>query len=136
MQYLTIDNVGDPKLVPVDRPPDNFGGIGDVIDFKLVIDGHEVPYLTIRAWDVPTNSTERAAYIAQFEDRSPRLTAAMRRGERIFNLTFDNRYGHTCAESELAEWGWFMANAMAVSAGYTSHGAESRLINRHGPSRR
>jgi hypothetical protein len=131
MQYLTIDNVGAPKLIPLPRPETKDAPEG----FKLVIDGHEVPYLGIEAWDVPTDPDKRAAYIAQFEDRSPRLTSAMARGERIFNLTFDNRYGHTCPESELADWGWFMANAMAVSAGYTSHGKGSRPINRHGPSR-
>lgn len=39
-------------------------------------------------------------------------------------------------ESEVEKWAWFMAHAMAVSAGYTSHGENSRLINRHGPSRK
>jgi hypothetical protein len=135
MQYLTIDNVGAPKLVPFERPEDDYATLGAASDFRLVIDGHEVPYLTVRAWDVPTDPEQRATYIAMFEDRSPRLTSAMARGERIFNLTFDNRYGLTCPESDLAEWGWFMANAMAVSAGYTSHGKGSRPINRHGPSR-
>lgn len=103
--------------------------------YTIHCDDHDLPYITAVAWPAPEDPEERARYIAVFEDRSPHLTRAMANGERIFNLTLDNRFGIDAPESELERWAWFLANAMAVAAGYTSHGRNSRRINRHGPSR-
>jgi hypothetical protein len=106
--------------------------------FLLVWEGHVVPYIHV------TNVTDQWRGYAKewggdhrevtFE--AHRIARAVRGGERVFNLDLDGRFGHTCIESELFGWTFFLANAMAVSAGYTSHGPSSRRINRHGVSRK
>ena len=50
------------------------------------------------------------------------------------SLLLDNRFGMDTTEEELARWAPFLANAMAVSAGRTSHGERSYLRNPHGRS--
>lgn len=54
--------------------------------------------------------------------------------EGAVSLTLDHRYGMDTTEEELARWAPFLANAMAVSAGRTSHGANSFIRNPHGRS--
>lgn len=55
--------------------------------------------------------------------------------ERSYVLTVDDRFGTVAVPyAELWRWLWVMAQAMAVSAGFTSHGPDARLLNPHGPS--
>lgn len=75
----------------------------------IVVDGYEVPYL--EAWK--TNLPD---------------------GQIYYHISLDNRFGISGTEAEIKKWIRFIANAMAVSAGRTSHGPNSRLINRHGES--
>jgi hypothetical protein len=50
-----------------------------------------------------------------------------------YTISLDNRYGTSAMTyEELWKQAWFWANAMAVAAGYTSHGPNARRINRHG----
>lgn len=132
MRLQSYDETFKASLAPVD------GGLasGDKPLYRIHVDHHDVPYVTAQEWaDVPAEPDALKQYISAFEDRSPEVTTALARGERIFNLTLDQRFGITVPESELDRWAWFMANAMAIAAGYTSHGIHSRPINRHGPSR-
>jgi hypothetical protein len=69
------------------------------------------------------------------EPEAEHITQARARGERIFTLMLDDRFGITAPESEVERWASFLADAMAISAGYTSHGKNSRRLNRHGVSR-
>lgn len=48
------------------------------------------------------------------------------------SLTLDGRFGLDTTEEECARWLPFLANAMAVAAGRTSHGANSNIRNPHG----
>lgn len=55
--------------------------------------------------------------------------------ERSYVLTVDDRFGTIAVPyEELWRWLWVMAQAMAVSAGFTNHGPEARLANPHGPT--
>lgn len=104
--------------------------------FRLMVDGHEVPYIQV----VDVTDEWRAAPPSDPEkwaDDAYRLQrVAVETGERVFSLTLDGRFGITATESEVERWTWFLANSMAVSAGYTSHGTNSRRLNRHGTSTR
>ena len=46
-----------------------------------------------------------------------------------WELVFDGRFSITATGAELNYWLWFLANACAVSAGFTYHGPESRPLN-------
>jgi hypothetical protein len=100
---------------------------------KLSVDEHRVPYIEMS--DVTDKWKGFDPEGNDVTDEARRLANAVLAGERVFNLTLDDRFGQTATESELHNWGWFLANAMAVSGGYTSHGQNSRRINRHGVSR-
>lgn len=132
MKLQTVDDSIAPRLV---RIPSHLGDDDPHPKYRLVVEDHDVPYLELMQWVVPSDPKALKSYLAQFEDRSPHLVEAMRQGQRIFDLQLDNRYGCTVTEGELERSAWFWANAMAVSAGYTGHGRTSRPINRHGPSR-
>jgi hypothetical protein len=73
----------------------------------LEVDGHEVPYLHGVYYD----EGEHAGFV---------------------RLTLDRRFGLDTTVEGLGEWAWFLANAMAVSAGRTSHGENSYVRNPHG----
>jgi hypothetical protein len=47
----------------------------------------------------------------------------------MYQVHLDNRFQITCTHDELNKWGWFIANAMAVAAGYTSFGPNCQLNN-------
>ena len=48
------------------------------------------------------------------------------------SLILDSRFGIDTSQEELERWLPFLANAMAVAAGRTSHGANSNIRNPHG----
>lgn len=54
--------------------------------------------------------------------------------EDLICLTLDERFGLDTNEEECSRWVPFLANAMAVAAGRTSHGQHSYLRNPHGRS--
>lgn len=66
----------------------------------------------------------------------PYITGFEHEGEHAgrVSLTLDGRFGMDTTVEELGRWAWFMANAMAVSAGRTSHGPNSYVRNPHGRS--
>mgnify|MGYP005822958257 CR=1 FL=1 len=71
---------------------------------EIVIDDHLVPYLK-----------------------------AYRTGVDEWSLSLDNRFVvSNCSKEELKKWVWFIANAMAIAAGYTSFGKNSKPYNRFG----
>ncbi len=47
------------------------------------------------------------------------------------HLVLDNRFGITTTRAELQNWAWFLANAMAVAAGFTSFGEPSHSLLRN-----
>jgi hypothetical protein len=56
------------------------------------------------------------------------LLAAGIDGERV-NLFLDRRFGIETTKEECARWIPFLANAMAIAAGYSCHGENSQSIN-------
>jgi hypothetical protein len=46
-------------------------------------------------------------------------------------LVVDDRWEVDASEEEIMRWGYVLAQAMAVGAGYTYHGPDSRPLNRH-----
>ena len=52
-----------------------------------------------------------------------------------YDLVLDRRFGiHVKTEEEFQQYAWFLANAMAVAAGFTSFGSNSSVRNDYGPS--
>lgn len=83
-------------------------------DYRLIVDGYQVPYVKLRRLK---NNDEPTALDAM----------------ESWQVLIDDRLSAVVTKSELNTWGYILANAMAVAAGYTSHGPNSRPINRHGP---
>ncbi len=54
--------------------------------------------------------------------------------EGLISLILDNRFGLDTNPEECERWLPFLANAMAVAAGRTSHGEHSNIRNPHGES--
>lgn len=54
--------------------------------------------------------------------------------EGLISLILDNRFGLDSNAEEIERWVPFLANAMAVAAGRTSHGEHSNIRNPHGES--
>jgi hypothetical protein len=50
----------------------------------------------------------------------------------LISLILDDRFGLDTNTEELERWLPFLANAMAVAAGRTSHGEHSNIRNPHG----
>lgn len=70
--------------------------------YRVTVDGYEVPHLTA----LPTN---------------PQKTE--------WHISLDGRYSLELSEERLHDVLWFVANAMAVAAGFTSHGENSIPAN-------
>ncbi|RZO83015.1 MAG: hypothetical protein EVA65_15860 [Oceanococcus sp.] len=67
---------------------------------RLVIDGYEVPMIRLQPRD-----------------------------DGKWALSLDERFGIDATEEELDRWGWFVANAMAIAAGWSCHGENSTTPN-------
>ena len=52
--------------------------------------------------------------------------------EGLISLILDDRFGLDTTAEEIERWLPFLANAMAVAAGRTSHGEHSNIRNPHG----
>ena len=48
-----------------------------------------------------------------------------------WTVRLDGRFEIDAEEEEVMRWAWLMANAMAISAGFTHHGPDSRRANPH-----
>lgn len=53
------------------------------------------------------------------------------RDNDTWSLNVDGRFGGDFTKDEIERFGYVLANAMAVSAGYTHHGSDSKPMNRH-----
>lgn len=89
--------------------------------FQVVVDGFPVPRLT--AAKLGADEVERCGLSANGDAFGWAV------------LTIDDRY-----QTKAMTWGefwpmaWFLANAMAVAAGYSSHGPNATRLNPHGPN--
>lgn len=70
--------------------------------YRLTVDGYHVPHLT-------------AQLVPGTEDH--------------WNLVCDGRFMLDAPGEEIRRWLWFVANCMAVAAGYSCHGENCRPIN-------
>lgn len=70
--------------------------------YKITVDGYEVPNIAARKSRLQTDKWE---------------------------LLLDGRFSITVQEKDMQQWLWFLANAMAISAGYTCHGEQSCIAN-------
>lgn len=70
--------------------------------WKLVVDGCLVPHVIV----------------CQRNDTNGLLT-----------FTLDDRFSIDVPMDQIDYWGWIVANAMAIGAGYSCHGPNSRLMN-------
>lgn len=108
-ETITLENA-DPDLVQLAWHPET----EQVAD--LIVDSLKVPYLTVTSvvdGSVTTGTEPVAGWL----------------------LDLDRRFSvQAHSWDELWRWVWFIANAMAVSAGYTCHGPNASRINRHGLS--
>ncbi|HET8627408.1 MAG TPA: hypothetical protein VFL91_08310 [Thermomicrobiales bacterium] len=78
------------------------GIIGPFVEeWRLTVDGYRVPYLTAYPGGAPDT----------------------------WHLVLDGRFGVDVTDEEPRRWLWFVANAMAVAAGYSSFGEHCRPIN-------
>jgi hypothetical protein len=77
-------------------------------EYRLSVGGFEVPHLRVRP---PMDAQKEPAPL---ED------------ERIY-VSCDNRIGLYTSRDELTRWLPFLADCMAVSAGYPCHGAQDKL---------
>lgn len=85
-------------------------------DGELTYDGYKIPNVRM------TEQTEDEAPEGEFREVG-------------WYLILDDRFAITVPRtSELGRWAPILANAMAVAAGFTSHGPNSVVRNPHGPS--
>ena len=70
--------------------------------FRLIVNGCKVPYIQLYKYD---------------------------NGNLM--LIIDGRFGGDFTKEEIMKFGYVLAEAMAVSAGYTHHGPDSKPMNRH-----
>lgn len=83
--------------------------------YEAVVDGHPVPSIIVHRLDPGAPGGDPS--------------------ETRYTVMLDDRFATGAVDKEaLFMWGWFVAQAMAVAAGYSCHGENSRLINPHGPN--
>ena len=91
MSNITNDNVKIPITEMIGPFKEEY--------YHVVVDGFDVPYVTLR------------------------------KNNLDWDLIVDGRYSITASGDEMDRWIWIVANAMAIAAGYTSHGENSVPIN-------
>jgi hypothetical protein len=84
---------------------------------RVLVDGYPVPHLS--AWKSPNPSTGDAFGLAVLELNAGTGQTFQSKGMRW---------------AEFWPTAWFLANAMAVAAGYSSHGPDATRLNPHGPN--
>lgn len=73
---------------------------------RMSVNGYQVPFVTVSTVKNPPEQ------------------------DGLINLIVDHRFAVTCTEEELEKWAPILANAMAVSAGYSCHGENCEPLNR------
>lgn len=63
--------------------------------------------------------------------RVPHILLWQRDDGITWSLNIDGRFSGDFTKDEIEGFGYILANAMAVSAGYTHHGPDSKPMNRH-----
>jgi hypothetical protein len=76
--------------------------------YYLVVEGCKVPHIQLFKNEHPQNDWER-----EFE----------------WYLVLDGRFGQFANEKDIIYWATWLANAMAVAAGFTYHGPNSKQMN-------
>lgn len=71
-------------------------------EYDLTVDGYQVPYIQ---------------------------ASKLETGDYQWTLRLDRRYAIDCTDLEMRKWLWFIADAMAVAAGYSSHGRHCKPLN-------
>lgn len=105
--------------------------IGNHDDGKVV----SFPQRIVGAGELPTPDPRdtSAAFVGPFVPEYrvscggyevPRLTATILENG-MMNLILDRRFGQIVSRDEAQRWIWFMANAMAIAAGYSHFGSGS-----------
>jgi hypothetical protein len=82
------------------------------LGFPVYVEGYKVPYIEV------------GRVIESLSNDGP--------DRWHFSITLDDRMGIDATDDELQKWMPFVAHAMAVAAGRTSHGANSNIRNPHG----
>ena len=81
---------------------DMVGPFDQSFDYRIKVDGCEVPYIK---------------------------ASLMKRTEDTWVLELDRRYLLEVKHEEVERWMWFVANAMAIAAGWSCHGKQGRRMN-------
>lgn len=106
-----LDSPNAPSVVEVTGP---WGGDGN---YRLVVDGVEVPHITVH----------------KTGEVSSTINGLAATSEPLYTLTLDDRFGTGMMNwGELWTQAWFWAQAMAIAAGWTCHGPNARRIAPHG----
>ena len=80
------------------------------ISYELAeVSGHEYKHLIIEGYQVPN--------IKVYEN------------ENGYHLVLDDRFGVDIEKQQFVDIGWFLAQSMAVSAGFSSHGVNARPLS-------
>lgn len=90
---------GDPVFQVEEPRPNGLQAIGPFELYRIVVDGYQVPHLTGRPID------------------------------GMWHFTFDSRFGCDVPEKYAHGVAWMIANAMAVGAGFTCFGENSKPRN-------
>jgi hypothetical protein len=71
-------------------------------NFRILVDGYSVPYVEAYQKEADT-----------------------------WTLVLDHRFSVDATGEEVQKWLWWIANAMAIAAGYSCHGENSEPLNRY-----
>jgi hypothetical protein len=69
-------------------------------EYKILIDGYKVPYISAKHLEIDK-----------------------------WELLLDDRYSLIATSDQIQNWMWWVANAMAISGGYTSFGENAEKTN-------
>jgi hypothetical protein len=104
--------------------------------YKLYVHGYEVPYIEI--FKVPIDDDGKQSYDSIVDgsdaDNHGPITVERHAGKFRWELSLDGRMGYDFdSKEDIEAIGDLLAQAMAISAGYTAHGVAYRK-NPHGPA--
>ena len=91
--------IEDGTVFEVHKPSRGIEAVGPFEQYRIVVDGYQVPRLTGRLTD------------------------------GVWHFTFDNRFGCEVPEKHGCEVAWMIANAQAVGAGFSCFGENSQPLN-------
>jgi hypothetical protein len=108
-QWETDPELPAKIMVELTKQPDYNGY------YRLVVDGKIVPHLTV---SLP--------WVNDVENEDGRQETN-EQGQELYFVLINGQMGMHFTMPELDKFGWFIANSMAVAAGFASHGSEQRL---------